>query len=927
MAAAKYMAPAILILLSGCQVTGGSDNRTIESLDSRKPVLDVKADNKDVATGHKTAIRQYRKFLSTQPDYPLKAEAMRRLIDLEAEGKPVAGRATARASSPAESARLYGRLLKAYPQYPGNDLVLYQLARVYGDAGKQRKALDSLTTLVNQYPQTVYYEEAQFRRGELYFLFQQYDEAEQAYRAVVDRSSINFFYEKAKYMYGWTLYKRQKYTRAIPVMREILDVNVTADGSHPGKEEMVEDCLRVSGLAFLHTGGHKAIARYYNKTGKPVYEWRVYKSLGDIYLQQNRTAEAAAAFRGFTRSNPFHERAPDFQIYVIDAYEKGKAVTQAVSAKADFVKQYGVGSVYWQRLLPEKRPALGKQIKVQLAELANFYHSRAQKSRSAASSRKDYAQAALWYEKHLASFPDDNNLGNVAFLLGESYFELGQYGRSVAIYERSAYDYPVHKKSKPAAYAALLAYEKQIAQSPADSVNRLRQQQIDSAMKYVSRYPSDRRATAVLTKVAKDYYAMGEMKPARNMAIRVLEYKKPRAKSSERLTARTVLAHTYFELGQYAKAETAYARLLRAGRLKSGQKKQYRDRLASSIYKQGEQARESKDYSRAAVLFLRAGKAASDTAIRSVAEYDAAASYASAKQWRKASRILESFQRRYPDHKLQSDVTAKLAFMYTETGNTRKASALYERIARTSKNPELRRDALWKSAEFSEKGRNYSKAIGLYKSYVEKYRKPAETAIEARYKLVKLYGRRNEDGKKAYWQRKLVETESRLGKQRTDRTRYLAAMTSLELAEPDFRKYQQVRLVRPLKVNLRKKKAKMEIALLSYGKAADYGVADVTTASTYKIAQIYQDFGEKLLDSQRPKGLSGLELEQYDVLLEEQAFPFEEKAIETHEINTARVKEGIYNNWVKKSYVQLGKLRPARYGKQERRLEAIYAIH
>ena len=46
------------------------------------------------------------------------------------------------------------------------------------------------------------------------------------------------------------------------------------------------------------------------------------------------------------------------------------------------------------------------------------------------------------------------------------------------------------------------------------------------------------------------------------------------------------------------------------------------------------------------------------------------------------------------------------------------------------------------------------------------------------------------------------------------------------------------------------------------------------------------------MSSQRQKNLSKDELEQYDVLLEEQAFPFEEKAIKLHEVNAARARDG-----------------------------------
>ena len=52
-------------------------------------------------------------------------------------------------------------------------------------------------------------------------------------------------------------------------------------------------------------------------------------------------------------------------------------------------------------------------------------------------------------------------------------------------------------------------------------------------------------------------------------------------------------------------------------------------------------------------------------------------------------------------------------------------------------------------------------------------------------------------------------------------------------------------------------------------------------------------------------------------LLEEQAYPFEEKAIEVHGVNAARTGSGIYDEWVRKSFAALAGLMPARYGKTE----------
>ena len=164
------------------------------------------------------------------------------------------------------------------------------------------------------------------------------------------------------------------------------------------------------------------------------------------------------------------------------------------------------------------------------------------------------------------------------------------------------------------------------------------------------------------------------------------------------------------------------------------------------------------------------------------------------------------------------------------------------------------------------------------------------------------------------------------GSARTDRTRYLGASAALAMAEPVVADYRKVALVEPLARNLKLKKAKMEDALKAYAVAANYGVADVTTAATFHIASLYQDFGQSMIKSERPKRLSKAEREQYDVMLEEQAFPFEEKAIELHETNVKRAADGIYDEWVRNSFTALGKLRPARYGKVERAEGVVDAI-
>ena len=56
-----------------------------------------------------------------------------------------------------------------------------------------------------------------------------------------------------------------------------------------------------------------------------------------------------------------------------------------------------------------------------------------------------------------------------------------------------------------------------------------------------------------------------------------------------------------------------------------------------------------------------------------------------------------------------------------------------------------------------------------------------------------------------------------------------------------------------------------------------------------------------------PKGITGEALEQYRLLLEDQAFPIEERSIEIHVANVNQIKDGIYDKWVKDSLKKLRK--------------------
>jgi tetratricopeptide (TPR) repeat protein len=341
------------------------------------------------------------------------------------------------------------------------------------------------------------------------------------------------------------------------------------------------------------------------------------------------------------------------------------------------------------------------------------------------------------------------------------------------------------------------------------------------------------------------------------------------------------------------------------------------ERIASSIYRQGEQARDAGVLQDAVTHFLRVSAAAPQSLIASTAEYDAAAVLIQLQEWQRATVVLEGFRQRYPDHELNADVTAKLAVSYLEAGDRAHAAREFERIADQDGDLAVRKEALWRAGElFRESGQAVA-ASAAFERYVERHPEPIGEAIEARLLLADLAEAQGNQQSRFRWLDEIVTADATAGEARTDRTRYLAATSQLELAEPARNAFRGVRLAVPLPDSLAKKRERMELALDAYGKAAEYGVTEVTTAATYEIADLYHTLSKDLFDSERPAELSAAELAQYDILLEEQAYPFEEEAIDVHEINAQRTAEGIYDEWVDKSIAALAELMPARYAKEE----------
>jgi TolA-binding protein len=909
---------------------------TIESLE--KETVEIRPGNV-IRNSSDLARDNYREFLDIVADDPsLSAEAMRRLGDLELEASEAAQLAenidSLEKTSYDNAVTLYQRLLEAYPSYRRNDTVLYQLARAYEIGGRTDDALEALDELVVKYPATPLIDEVQFRRGEMLFLRKRYNDAERAYQKVVEYGDESRFYEQSLYKLGWSQFKLAWHEDSLGPFFELLDRKIgdveLQDGEDRlaalsrAEQELVEDTFRVLSLSFSYMSGAGSIDEFFDTRGQPAYAYVIYMNLGDLYLDKERYVDAAETYEAFVDQDPFHPKAPLLQVEVIEAYKRGGFPTLVLEGKKGFVERYGMDGEFWLRNPREQNNAVAAHLKANLTDLAQYYHAEAQKE----GKRSDYQEAARWYRKYLAYFPGEADTANTNFLLAEILFESQDFAEAKTEYERTAYAYPMHEKSAESGFAALLAYREHEKTLQGAEKTAWHQQYLDSGLRFADTYPEHPESGTVLTTVAEDLFAQNQFDLAIAVGQTVIA-KQPPVEPQLARTAWTVVAHSQFDLGNFAEAESAYYSLRGLTPVDDAEaSNEVKERIASSIYKQGEQARDAGDLETAVAHFTRLGNAVPDSNIRATAEYDAAAALISMAAWDRAAILLERYRRNYPDSEFADDISQKLAVTYMETGRGAQAAAELERIAvAPSSGDEVRREALWKAAELYETGGIVASEKRVLESIVERYPDPLSESIEARYRLLEIAESEGDSAEVTARLNDIIDVDARAGAQRSDRTRYLAAKASVRLAEPVRKRFEVVQLTQPLAESMKLKRALMEDVIEAYTDAAEYGVAEVTTESTFRLAQVYESFAGDVIDSERPRDLDADALEQYELLLEEQVFPIEEKAIDLYKANTDRTPDGIWDEWVEKSFDRLAGLLPARYAKLERSEDVVTALY
>ncbi len=797
--------------------------------------------------------------------------------------------------------------LHDHPDSSSNDEVLYRVAMISSQLGRHEKSIDALNQIIQNYPGSRFHLEAQFRIAEDSFVVGDYEDAAKRYSAVIDMPDNLVFFEKAYFKRGWAKFKLQAYQAAVDDLMVAAAYRYSERGGKMEKDAHFRAYFYAMALNFSYLEDHQAVADYFRNTRTSLFAYHIYAGLADIYLGQKRYTDVVAVLKQFVTRHPDSRYLPQMEFRVVTTWERSGFFDNFYAAADSFYQRYHPTARYWKgkphSVLNEIKPLLRNNI----LSIASYYHNQYQST----STDKSFELASQWYERYLAHYTENAMEDRVYYAYADLLAEEERYDKAIGYYELVAYSLGDIVDQR-AAYATIVLSDRLYSR---DEKNKASwgSRYIKYALLFRRTYPNDMRSARIILRAAEMAFTGEQYLQAINIAS-LLDNVDSR---DLRFDVGQIKAESYFNLSKFAKAEVMFLYLSRSLIDGDPRKKKLEDRLALALYKQAEIERAAGNDVAAQKKFERIAALAGKSEIAPKGLYDAITLAMSSESWLEVIKYGGRFRSQYSKHELRDDVTKILSVAYINARQHANAAQLLEEVYDIEKDNEVKMAALWQAAELYESLSDMPAALRIYQHYVENHQEPFPQYMEALNKLTLMSDAMGDSRRGDIWASKIRKADHQINAAaKSDRTNHIAAVATIRLGREKKAAFDQLKIRQPLKVHLKKKKDAMDWARKLFTSAYEYHSPEVMSESLFSIAEMYYGFSQDVLSSARPVGLNEDEMEQYDIGLEDLAFPVEEKAIEIYESNLAHINQGVFNDWSKKSFMRLKKIFPARYARE-----------
>jgi outer membrane protein assembly factor BamD (BamD/ComL family) len=868
--------------------------------------------------------RRYLKLFDNAKEPEVRIDALARLNNIQRLADQEV------AISHDEEQRIYREAIESYraildkgSYYGELDELLYQMAKAQAFIGQMDDSTARLKQLVGMYPGSELVPEARFRIAESAFSNSDYSEAEAEYSRLISGQGGDSLKTKARYMLGWSQYKQgpSAWNRAAVSFLTVLGGFSEQTGQFVrvprADAELIEDTFRIIALMAAEADGVRSIADWSEAAGVDGsglsatggFSDLLYDRLADLYATRGQYADSVAVNQAFISDHSGYATVPAFYSQAVDVWQMAGRKDRVREARAEYVAAFSATDRYATLTAEQQQRWLGFS-----KTLADYYYNQGENV-TGEQQIASFARAAGYYSQ-LA--PREDAAGETLRLAGDAWLQAGKHSTALASFRQAAYEAPGYANANDAGWAALV-----LERDGLDGHNGLEitlGQLADSADKWSARFPEDPRAPQLSSDLANRLLAQSQFDRARQFAMAAIDH--PAATDVASYSAFLALGETHVAGQSFGLAENAWRKALALA--SSGQVPDasaveadtLRRQLATSIYRQGEQAAAAGNTDMAVAHFQRIDSVLPGSDIAIKGRFDAANTLLQAERWLRAVNELSRFRQDFPTHSLADSIGEKLVLAYVSSDQPiRAADELMDPDQGSA--PVIENQL--RAAELYHQAGALGKRNPVYLAYLEQSAtalapKRAETHVlnqTIRQRLIE------SDVSVTDLREELIEAEL-ASDWHSGETLGWAGLAALKLAEVQANRFAAVELRAPLADSLGRKQQLLEAARSRYDQAQQFGGPGVVSRATFERAELYRRLAGDLMASEPPAELNELETMQYQMLLEEEAYPFEEKAISMHETNHRRLAEGVFDQWVEQSLEVLARLYPGRYARSVR---------
>lgn len=725
-----------------------------------------------------------------------------------------------------KTVEIYRQLITKFPQYRLIDGAYYLMAYCLGEMAREREALQIMRSLVcaNQYKPTDppgepepskgrllpgskiedkyaqcepvkkesrFLPEAWTRIGETHFDNNELELAIAAYGRVL-KFPESPYYDKALYKQAWSYYRADNYPEAIKRFDELVVFSdkKKAESGQEGSDLRTE-AVQYLGISFAEKdwngdgaddaeSGLDRAERFYRGRESEPHVREIFAKLGDIYFDETEYFRAIAVYKRTLAKWPYDPGNPKLQDRVVMAFERQRDFENALKEREVLARNYTKGTD-WYKKNRDNREAIDQA--AELAELALVsaavnHHKAAQdlKKLAAASKKpsgdilerisKEYAQAALAYEKYLDQYPASKNTYEYSYSYAETLYYSGRFLDAAKAYEKVRDSNLDNKYAEDAAFNAVKSYEKYLEtqavagkykEPPLPEVGKVATpvkpldipepvQALQRAYEaFTSRVPSSGRVPTMTYKVAEIDYRYLHWDTARPRFEQIVsKYCKEDigANAGNALIVSYTIENDLEKLGEWAEklknlqcGGTAIA-AKNAGEL---------NKLSLGVkFKKADKLFEEGKFEEAAQLYTQIVDRDPKSEDADKALNNAAVAYEKVNRFGAAQKLYERIVTDYPNSKFLDDALFRTAVAYQKAFDFDKAVVSYQRLAEDPKfkDSKNRTNSLYNAAVILENDQNYAKSAELFKRYAALSSTGAvkrEEAAEAFFRAATIY--------------------------------------------------------------------------------------------------------------------------------------------------------------------------------------------